>query len=65
MREDLLGFVLRVLGTISAADCYGELFWRTDGEYAPITFWINCNDFFFWGCADMEDLTPDNIDVLD
>ena len=21
-----------------------ELLWRCDGEYAPITFFINCND---------------------
>ena len=24
-------------------------------------YWVNCNDLFFWGCADSEEITEDNI----
>ncbi len=41
-------------------DCDG-LWWRTDGEYAPVTFMVNCNDLFFWACSDAEVITEDNI----
>lgn len=42
-----------------------ELWWRTDGEYAPVTLMINFNDLFLWGCSDVEELTEDNIDFLE
>lgn len=42
-----------------------SLWWRTDDEYAPITLLVNCNDLFFWGCADSEELTPDDIPDLE
>ena len=38
-----------------------DLWWRTDGEYAPVTILVNCNDLFFWGCADAEAITTENI----
>ena len=41
------------------------LWWRTDAEYAPVTLMVNCNDVFFWGCADCEQLDPDNIADLE
>ena len=37
---------------------------RMDGEYAPITFLINCNDAFWWATADCEALTPENIHIM-
>lgn len=36
------------------------LFWRTDGQYAPITFFITCNDLFYWGGSDAEKITKEN-----
>lgn len=62
---DLLAFILRVLRVLDGIDARYSLSWRTDGEYAPIRFFINCNDYFCWGCADSVDLTPDNIEVLE
>jgi hypothetical protein len=57
-------FALRVLGLFAKHDCYSHLFWRTDGEFAPITFMVICNDIFY--CAsDCEDVTPDNIATLE
>ena len=44
-----------------ASDC---LWWRTDREYAPITLFVQCNDFFFWGSADCEEITPDDLPAL-
>lgn len=41
-----------------------ELWWRTDGEYAPVTLLINCNDLFYWGMADCETITPEDIPDL-
>lgn len=41
------------------------LWWRTDGEYSPITLMVNCNDLFVWGCADLERLDYDGIDGLE
>jgi hypothetical protein len=64
---DLLAFILRVFRASTSAHDFigssGDLCWRTDGEYAPVTFFFNCNDLFYWACADCEDLTPENIDV--
>lgn len=59
-------FVLRVLRLTSEMEEGGDfLWWRTDGEYAPVTFFVNCNDTFWWGTGDVEPITPDNIAVLE
>lgn len=63
-------FICRVLSLLDefAFYQYGDfdecIWWRTDDEYAPITFFVKCNDLFYWACADCEKLTPDNIDRL-
>jgi len=57
-------FLLRwfdITGRSETGDCF---FWRTDGNYAPVTILANCNDLFWWACADAEAVTPENIDVL-
>ena len=58
-------FVMHVLKLTGEWDICGSLWWRTDGEYAPVTFFINCNDVFYWGCADAEAITPENIELLE
>ena len=42
-----------------------SLWWRTNGEFAPVTLLANCNDLFHWACADCEPITDDNIQVLE
>jgi len=42
-----------------------DLWWRTDGEYAPVTILVNCNDLFFWGYSDAEPITIENINELE
>lgn len=57
-------FILRVLRAFDFGDG-DSIWWRTDGEYAPVTFLVNCNDEFYWGCADCEEVTPRNIGILE
>jgi hypothetical protein len=58
-------YVLRVLNVVARADCHDDIWWRTDGEYAPVTFWVQCSDVFVWGTADMEDLTEETLPELE
>ena len=30
-----------------------------------VRLWVGCSDFFAWGCADAEEVTPENIEVLE
>lgn len=55
---------LRVL-RVFAFDWTEQVWWRTDPEYAPVTFLVKCNDLFAWACADCEPITAENIDVLE
>jgi hypothetical protein len=65
MGENTYEFVMAVLEKIAKYDMYGELFWRCDGEYAPVRFFLICNDLFAWACADLEELTTGNLVALD
>lgn len=57
-------YILRVLRVMSF-DNTDELWWRTDGEYAPVTFFIKCSDTFAYACADLEEVTPENVGRLE
>lgn len=56
--------ILTTLQAVAASQCHDQVWWRTDGEYAPVTFLVNCNDVFYWGCSDCEELTPENRDIF-
>jgi hypothetical protein len=56
--------ILKILDFVARHDLHDSIWWRCDGEYAPITIWVNCNDLFYWACADLEELTIDNLPVL-
>jgi hypothetical protein len=58
-------FALRVLDVIARADLHDSLWWRTDGDYGPVSFWILCNDVFAWACADAERITPETLPELE
>ena len=45
-------------------DDWGMLWLLTDNETGEPIVAINCNDLFYWACADMEVITPDNIERL-
>lgn len=61
-KQQLVFDVLKLLDENDA--CSNDIWWRTDGEYAPCTFIVNCNDVFAWASSDSEDITKDNIDIL-
>jgi hypothetical protein len=60
---ETLAFILRVLRACDSFDGAGadSIWWRTDGEYAPVTFLVRCSDEFYWRTADCEALTPENV----
>jgi len=67
--EDALVFIGKVLSindgfTDLYAGIWDSIWWRTDDEYAPVTFWVNCNDLFYWACADCETITTENFDLI-
>lgn len=49
----------------TAFDLCDCIFWRVDSEYAPITFFAECNDVFDWGTSDCERITEWNIEILE
>lgn len=70
-----LEFILRVL-RVTAFDHCDDIWWRTDNDkggdpwpaprdYSPVTFFVNCNDLFYWASADCEEVTEDNIALLE
>lgn len=60
-----ISFWLKILDILYRYDLHDELWWRTTGEYAPLTLFLRCNDVFYWGSADHEQLTQDHPDLLE
>lgn len=54
-------FIRKVLATFAIHYAWEELFWSED----LASFFVICDDFFFWGCGDSEDITPDNFYLLE
>jgi hypothetical protein len=61
MADDNLG--ARVLKIFDDADIHRRLYWSID-EDDGIRFYANIADVYAWGCADPEEITPDNVGVL-
>ncbi len=59
-----LDFLLQVL-SLTADISYTDIWWRTDGDYAPVSIFINCNNVFDQGFGDCEGITPQNIHLLE
>lgn len=57
-------FVMQILEFFAKEDIRDMLYWRTDGEYAPITFYIITNDLMYWGCADAEAVNAETLPIL-
>lgn len=61
---DQPSFLYEVLDLIALAEMHDGVWWhRTGGGKAPRIL-VGCNDFFAWGCADCEEITPANIHLL-
>lgn len=55
---------MTILAAVAAMDEHDVIWWRCDGEYAPITFFVRANDLFYWACSDGEELTIENLAVF-
>lgn len=64
--KNRIDFSIKVLGLFDGFDWLSndDLLWRIGDEFNVVTFYVNCNDLFYWGCADVEDITPANIHLL-
>lgn len=60
--HDFVIVVLQLLAKFAEQDA---LYWLCDGSHAPITFFVNCSDKFWWGCADSERVVPENLAHLE
>lgn len=69
--DELLAFIMRVLSVFDRMDSRDDLLWRTPASagpgqnFEPIKFAAMCSDVFWWGTADSEDITPENIGLLE
>lgn len=51
---------------LSAFDYTEMVWWRlNEGDPERVDFYVPCNDVFAWGCADLEQVTEENIDLLE
>lgn len=65
MKLSNLEEILRVLAAVAEADHTDMVWWRTDEEYTPVTFLVNCNDCFYWATADCEEITSENLPLFE
>jgi hypothetical protein len=55
--------MIKVLDVFWKEDIQEMLFWRVDAGVA--TFYAKCSDEFFWGTADVEKITKENLHELE
>ncbi|MER7734128.1 hypothetical protein ABTX80_24875 [Streptomyces erythrochromogenes] len=55
-------FLVEVLAIFAKADSHDQLYWRPDTD--GLKLWANVNDVFAWGCADLEEITVEQLPVL-
>lgn len=57
--------VLRVLHLLDKIECREALYWDVDLEAGTIEFKVLCNDFFWWGTGDAEEVTVERLPLLE
>lgn len=60
----LQDYMLRVLA-VFAPDNGPAICWRLDGKYAPITFFADVSDVFWWGAPDTETIRMIDVPLLE
>src|ERR1700681_2040369 len=55
-------FTTEVLRVFDECDCHTDLFWRTSGD--ELRLLAACSDWFYWACADAEEITPADLPLL-
>jgi hypothetical protein len=60
--------LLYEVAKLSQFDACDAIWWRWDAQKSSegtrLMVLVNCNDLFYWGCADCEEVTEDNLPVL-
>ena len=65
MTDRIQGDDLVTLLQLFDSDDTDELWWRTyNDEPGVLRFYVKCNDFFYWGTADVEEVTPSDLSDL-
>lgn len=62
--SSVAALALRAMQATEDDNCE-DIWWRADGEYAPLTIFASCNDLFYWACSDHEKVTQENIHVFE
>jgi hypothetical protein len=57
--DSKLKFIQDLLVLIAQYDAWDTLYWNSSLE-----FYISCNDIFYWGCADAEDVNKKTFPIL-
>lgn len=55
-----MDFIEKLLKLTAQFHSCDSIFWDED-----LRFYVNCNDVFDWGCSDAEEVTPENIHLLE
>lgn len=63
--ERALAFFMRVMKIFDDIDEKDSLSWNTTSPAMPLQFSVMCSDTFDWASADAENLTPDNVGLLE
>ena len=58
-----MDFTTKLLKLIADYESYDDLIWFVKDD--KISFWIKCNDLFYWATGDAEPVTESNIDLLE
>ena len=54
-------YKINLLKLVAANDLHSDLIWNDD-----LDFYVLCNDLFFWGCADAEDIeSQEDVDLFE
>ena len=64
--DNKIEFVLKVMRTINHYDLHDQVSWHfgsNDEDVYP-TFFVICNDTFAYACADAEEITEENLELL-
>lgn len=51
---------LKVAKLVAQYDCHDEIFWNSS-----LQVFVNVNDIFYWGTADLEEITEENFPALE
>ena len=57
-------YIIAVLRVAEQYEIWSELLWRVSADGA-VRFYIGCSDLFTWGSADAEEITMENLPLLE